>query len=584
MGRVLRTPDRQPLITGMVGPTPIALLATPGPAAAAAGMPFFTVAIEAYQPPGTALTPVLGWNLVPWNLLSLRPIGAGSTTKITASDMGYRTRAGDAGGVVPYPALIADSIQLDREIPLDPATTAAAAGGATVVLINDDGHLDGIASSMNADGRRAEIRRGTKVWDAGRGLFVDPSLADLDMVFAGVATPWFLDVTTLRVLLRDASYWLERPYQANLYTGAGGINGSTALTGIRIPRTRGGTAGHPVKNITPVLIDPVKLIYQYNDGPGAIVTLWEGAKATIAFSGDDTTDLFSGTTPPGTYRTDDTHGLFQLGSPPAYAITADVTGEFPVAGAVTTAAAIALAMLTEDLGLAAEFVDADSFAAADSAYPYIAGIYFHPDDAADGAAAVSRVLSGMHAKLIHARAGELRCCVLRALSGTETPVLTIGPHNSGEIVPVPLPATLDPPAVRVRVAWQHNHTVQASGLNPEAPAAQVQFAAASDSYAFFGSPAVAAQFARPNDLAPFGGSLLVRDDVDAVAADVGALWCARRRLFDVPLPLELGVGLDLGDVLRLRDLTGELRSGRLGQIVGTSLRSNEDMMTVRVLV
>jgi hypothetical protein len=47
------------------------------------------------------------------------------------------------------------------------------------------------------------------------------------------------------------------------------------LAGKRKPKTRGGTALNPVRNVTPTLIDPTNLIYQYSDGPGTVVNLYE---------------------------------------------------------------------------------------------------------------------------------------------------------------------------------------------------------------------------------------------------------------------------------------------------------------------
>ena len=50
------------------------------------------------------------------------------------------------------------------------------------------------------------------------------------------------------------------------YGGTGGYDGTEELEGVRKPKLRG-----LARNISPVLIDPVNLIYQYNDGPGQVL-------------------------------------------------------------------------------------------------------------------------------------------------------------------------------------------------------------------------------------------------------------------------------------------------------------------------
>jgi hypothetical protein len=340
-----------------------------------------------------------------------------------------------------------------------------------------------------------------------------------------------------------------------------------------------------------VLIDPVALIYQYNDAAGTVVNLYEGAALTITFSAD-TTNLYAGSTPAGQYRTDNSRGLFQLGSSPVHAITCDVTGQFPVAGVITKPGTIARYLLTEDLALPIANADTASFASADIRFPYTAGIYFHPSDAASGATAVSRVLAGFGAKLVTGRTGKLKCFVVRALAGTaaaiaqfDTTNIITKPDGTGGLVPVALPAEVSPPPYRLRCAYAHNYTVQTSDLNTaSATAAQLQFVATPDSYGSWSDGSIQLAYARPNDPDPFGGSLLVQADAQAVAEALGALWGVRRRIYDVTLPVEVGMLRDIGDVVRLVYPMDDLRGGKLGQIVGESFRSADDSIVLRVLV
>lgn len=587
MATVLRDEFGQPFTTGeFVGPTPQALLVDYlAQAGAVSGVPFHVVEIEAFQPASGAVSWPLSFGLVPWGVLSLTPAPEATTTTIRASDAGYRTKHSDAGGVQPYRATISGSIPINREIDLDPAIVAAAISWGQISLFNDDGQYDGQFSTFSVSGRSAKLYRGTKTWeDSPRGIWLDPAYADLVLLFAGVSQAWAMDVNTLAIKVRDASFWLERPYQQNTYGGAGAYDGDASLAGTRIPRTRGGTASHPVENVTPVLIDQANLIYQYNDGPGTVVNLYEGAATVFDPSDGDTSDLYTGAPTAGHYRTDNSRGLFQLASAPVHAITADVTGEFPTAGAKTNWADIARYIITEDMALSTTFVDTTSFSDAATNYAYTAGVYFGPDDNVDGVKAACRLIGAVGAKLIDGRDGKLQCFVLRALAGTETPALTITTANCSSVSPVAMPAALDPPPYRVRVAWNHNWTIQNGDFDGIAAASRQQFVASPDTYAVAANASITAAYAQPNDLAPFGGALLVSTDADAVASAVGALWSTKRYLFDVTLPTSLAIALDIGSVVRLIWPMSVLRNGALGQIVGERYETGAPSITFRVLV
>ncbi len=554
------------------------------------GLAFIIATIQATQPAaGTALVLPVSRNAVPWNANSLSAATVSAvavTTTIAASDVGYRSRNSDAGGVVPYPPLIVSSFQIDREINLDPTGTAAAWGWGSLTLSNDDGRFDAMVTSWNTDGRPMTLSRGLKTWDDQRGIWLDPPVSTLAPLFAGMSGPWILATNTLSVPVRDATYWIERPYQPNTYAGTGTYEGTASLTSTAVPRTRGGTSLNPVKNVTPVLIDPVNLVYQYNDAAGTVVTLYEGGKtgAGSYVSDGNVSNLYSGSVASGHFRTDNSRGLFQLGSQPIYTITADVTGEFPAAGAITNIVDIARYLLTEDLGLPIANLDTASFTVGALAYPYIGGIYFAPGDGADGATAVTRPLISLGAKLIPDRVGKLRFFALRALTGSETPSFTIDRTNCANVVPVALPANVDPPAYRVRMAWQHNNTVQTSGVNPTATATQLQFAAQPDTYAGFISATTSLKYLRPGDVGPIGGALLVQANAQTVANAIGALWSVRRRLYEVTMPVALAINIELGNIVRLVYPMDDLRNGQLGQIVGDKYDSSAATIVFRVLV
>lgn len=570
---------------------------------------FFAVEVSAFKPGSSGFTFDEGHGTHPHGTLAQFPDEIEASGTIYASDLGYRSASTDIDPTRPYPPLLDQAFQMVRQMNVDPADSAVAAAWGTINLTNADRRFDSIAASWNSDGRQVRILAGSKTLDPTLFIFADPEYSALSTFFVGIAQTWFLSDTQLQIPIRDATYWLETPLQSTTYDGSGTYGGNDALIGKPKPKARGGTGANPIRNITPTLIDPTNLIYQYNDGAGTVVSLYEGGATDITFA-SDTTDLYSGVTPAGQYRTDNSRGLFQLGSTPVRAITADVTGEFPVAGAVTTICAIAQYLMSEDLELPAGNIDVSSFQTANAAYPYTGGIYFSSDVNPDGVTAVGQVLGSIGAKLYPSFGGQLRVLVLRAIPDGTAPILVIDDTNAVSVTPVPLPTTLAPPIYRARVGYSHNYTVQTSGLNPTLTSTQLQDLAAADKYASSSSSTILTSYLHPNDLAPIVGAVLAKADAQSVADDLISLFAGRVRIYDVAMPrsavltgggvlesdsgaelqsdtgaiLVSGAPIDISDVVRIIWPMDDLGFGKLGQIIGESFTSSDDTLTLRVLV
>jgi hypothetical protein len=514
----------------------------------------------------------------PWGALTLLPQVFASTNTLRVSDGGYRTAPADAGGVVSYPPLIEEAFAFDRAVNLDLMQSNVGASWGSVQISNADRSFDTIVTSQNNDGRPVRILRGAKSIDTSRGLLLDPSYTTLSTVFAGVSTAWSLTETSLVVPLRDASYWFEQPIQTNLYQGTGGYEGPATLINTTKPKTRG-----TVFNVSPVLVDAANLIYQYTDGPGTVIALYEGGYPNRTSQGD-TTNLYAGSTTSGLYRTDNSRGLFQLGNTPTGQITVDCSGAFVAAGMPGSAADIARYLLAEDLAVPTGYIDPYSFGQAAHNYPYPAGVHFASGETVDGIAAVDRALSGFGGMLFPGRDGALHCLVLTAPAIGATPAAIYTTANAVSVVPTALPASLWPPPYRIRVGYQHNYTVQTSGLLGATTATQKQFLAQADRYAGTISGTIQTSYARPNDHEPIGGCLINYVDALAVSQYLMALWGTRRRLYAVEVPVDIGIARELGDVVRLVWPMDDLGGGKLGTIVGDSFRSADPTMTLRVLV
>lgn len=537
--------------------------------------PFFVVEIEASRP-GAAEDAAYGWGSAPWGDISLEATAAEETITIRASDLGYHTES----PVSVYAPLLAAGLTIDARVPLSPAQDGIVFGYGTISLINDGHQYDGLMALWNIDGRTVTIKYGVKTWDDTRGIFLDPVSDDLITLFTGVAGSWVLSEFLLTITLRDASYWMDRPLQRNAYAGTGTYEGDAELAGTLKPKTRGKAFNVPL-----TLIDRDNLIYQYNDGPGTVVALYEGAALTITFQAD-TTDLYTGTTTSGSYRTDNSRGLIQLGLEPAdnAALTATVIGHFPSAGEQLIAANIVRYLIAEDMELPSALLNTATFTTAATDYAYEAGWYWGPDAQVTGDAAAGKCLAAFGAKIVPAVDGSLRCIVLKAVTDDETPAAEYTTASIIDCPPRALPADINLPARRIRVAFQHNYTVQQNGILESATAAHRQFVQQSDRYAVWISTTNEIAYANAGDIAPFGGGLTTEADAQEVANRYGALFGARRWLFDIQMPLVEAVEREFGEVAFVTYPNHAMTTGARMRIVGRSIDTQQLSMTLTVLV
>lgn len=450
---------------------------------------------------------------------------------------------------------------------------------------------------------------------AARGIFVDPSYAALQDIFSGVGGPWQITDDRLSITLRDASYWLDRPLPRAAYAGSGGYEGTAALAGTLKPLVIGGVnaPSHPpvvaytaaVKNVTPVLIDPVNLIYQVSTNSCQIVTLYEGGLTGGIVFTSDVADLYTGSTASGHYRTAQGIGCFQLGSAPVHQITCDV---IDLALAMDGSTYVPVPQMIYYILVTLCGVPSSLVASADGVQISLigpqtisglslgnVGLFLGPNDAPTGAAVLSRILANLGGFLVPCADAKLRLYFPAALDGTEVVAASFDDHNvaSGGIVPVSLPAAVDPPPYRVRVGYDTNYTVQTSDLNATIDQTRKQFIAQPVLIGQANSSFLAAGLARANDLPVLGqaGCLLSSDgplagQVSAIAnaARIVGLWGVRRRTYDLTVPFQLAAGLDFGSVVLLTFGFDDLGSGKRGQIVGRSFSSQSGQIKLRVLV
>lgn len=585
-------------------PDPIVLSVDPDepqvpPAAALAtgdGALFYALEMEVYRP-GAPIVALYGWGTEAHGAPLPTDSPLESTETILASDLGYVTRATDPGGVRPYPALLRTAFEIDRRMPLGPAGTAAAAGWGSVVLSNAGRRWDGIASSRNADGRSVRLLAGRKRRDAARGIDVDPPRAALAPVFSGVGQPWALTEAELSVPLRDASYWLERPFQAATFDGSGQYDGTADLAGRRRPRARGGSPSLPIRDVSPVWTDRVNGVFCLSDAPGALLGVSEnGDPAQIQPQGGtlataQVADLYSGSTSAGHFRwTSRAEGLFvQLGSPTTGVITCDLTGHFPSGTAATTAAAIARLLLVEDLGLPPELMDGGTFTGLDAIRPWTAGDYWDGTSEVDGLSAAALFLASVGARLVPDRMGRLRAYPLRAIAADTRPAVAWDTARIVDCKPVPdrlQAAGVAPQPYRWRAAYGRCNTLITSNIDVDVTEARKGFLAEEYRFASWSSAAITAAYRRPRDPDAVVTRLLDGGDATLLATSLGALWSGDRapRLYAIELRIADALAREIGDIVQVTYPLDDLDGGRLGQIVGESLRSYDKTVTFEVLI
>ena len=559
----------------------------------AVGPIFYVAEITARLVTVTFTPPVYGIGVRPLGTLSPMSSTLSRTTSVFVSDVGYRgTPSG--GSLQVYPARLDQAFTLDRHMTLPPSGGVTAISAGSMTLINVGGTYDSVAGTLSTDGQPVRVLAGRRVMPAAdpRLMFLDPAYSTLSPAFVGMGQPWQLSEQTLEVPLQDATYWLQGPIQTSVYLGTGGLRGTPDLTGKTLPMLRGGTSSNPVRNMTPETVDPAYLIYQVSDGPGVVTNIYEGGygpnDGTHGYvNAGQVSDIYSASVPSGKWVwSSSASGLFiRLGSSPTYQITCDACGYFQDGGQAFTPLALALAIIRYQTLLDPSFIDFGTWSAADAAYSYTAGIFVAGGGTDTAISVVSTLLGSIGAKLIANRAGLLRPFVLRAPVAGATPRGHFTTANVSTLTAQALDASLDPPPYRWRVGYQRLYTVQTTSLSPQIVNLSTKiYLAAQDRYAVWTGGGIFNAVSRPTDPDPVAGALLNQADAQSVANDLGTLWGVKRRSYAVTVPIEVGIGFDLGDNIMLSWPTGPLTPSAVGQIVGEQFRGGDATTTFTVLV
>lgn len=457
------------------------------------------------------------------------------------SDTGFITGPNDDPANSYYEGRARNPLVLLRRIALSPESSIDGIQTGDIELENQDGALDNILAENAIDGQDVRILIGR----------TSDSYADFVEVYRGVGAGWS-GGDRIKIAVRDSSFMLELPVQPNTYAGTGTAEGDTELKGRRIPVTVG-----QANNVTPVLIDRVKLIYQYHDGSvNALSAVYDQGKV-IALD-TDTTDLWAGSTTAGKHRSDVVDGLFQLGSSPAGEITCDVRGN-NTGGYVNTVAECALRLLRGHTGIGRRFIDEGSFASLAVTVAGVAG--YHVSGRETAREVLSILMRGIGAYWFMRRDGRIR---VQRLAEPEIfgELLRLGVNDILSLEQVQLPPSIFPPNFRRTIGYEKNWTVQTSDYEGTISDARQLFLARE--WATTAASDTSVQTKHPNATDPplVPSHLENKADADTLASFLLDLHGAERQMLEITLGPP-GFEIDMGDTILVTWPRYGLGSGKL---------------------
>lgn len=201
------------------------------------------------------------------------------------------------------------------------------------------------------------------------------SYSDKVEVFRGIIDDIDYDENTITFRIRSRAYLLDKLIQDNRYTGVGDESGFVELAGRPIPISYG-----VCRNIEPVIVDSVNLIYQVHDGEiQSIDEVRDRGNPSILPFGDypNFAALIAAVVPAGYYATCLKEGLIRLQSNPAGRITLDLHGAI-LAGGFSAKAGDILKDIAQNRASITSF-DNTAIASLNSMVPGEIGVFLKDD-------------------------------------------------------------------------------------------------------------------------------------------------------------------------------------------------------------
>lgn len=469
------------------------------------------------------------------------------------STHGFTSKSTDTPASRYYDASLSERVEVERRIYGRDGVAGLARVEARALIINANGELDDLLERYALDGRAARLLLGRP----------KEARANFGAVASCIVQLATVGLKALEIQLSDGLARLDVPLNATTYLGTGGLEGGADLAGK--PKPKG--YGH-VFNVSPPLVDSVKLIYQVNDGAISDVPMVYDRQVELVKGSDyaSQTELEATAPAAGNYRVWKGGGFFRIGSAPAGQVTADVLGDATDTGYVNKTADIVKRILLFQAVLDAAETDAASFAALNVSAPAEVGIW-RGAELSTVREVVEELLAGVGAFGGFNRLGLFTVGLVAAASGAA--VASFDATQIGDPIREPMPADIHPVVWRARVAWQKNYTVQ-SDLAAGVTAARRAFAAQAERIAV--KDDVTAKSRRPlaKEYGPHGNLYALQADANTEAQRLLDLWKADRKLYRLPLPA-IALNRDLGEVVNIKHPRLGLTAGRDVRILGHRL-------------
>lgn len=471
-------------------------------------------------------------------LIEVSPLIAGVETTLYLSTHAYVTGASDTPANTAYSSVVNASPRFTERLSL---TGQGGLSGGDVEIDNPNGERDTWLNYVWTN-------RPIKAWVG------DPRWprSDFRLVCDGVAANLDSKASDkLNILLRDNLQRLNTPVSEEK------LGGTTPNKDMVRPLLFG-----ECSNVTPLLIDPVNLVYQIHNGP--VESIFE-----VRDNGQ-----------PITVTVNAAAGTFSLTGSPVGAITVSAQGDKP-SGVYSNTISKLIQRIVTGYGKAGDaFTTADldtaNLAAFDTACPQPVGVYLQNRE--NVLTTINALASSVGAQAVMSRTGKLRLFQI-ALPASGTPTLITEAHVYAPNGRSSLAISSRPPVVAaVKLGYCQNWTVQ-SGLLTSIPAQHKDLFALDWLTATASDSSVKATYRLNSDPVQFNTCLLRNSDAQAEASRQLNLWKVPRTVFKFTgtAPLLL---LELGGAVTLRHHRFNLAAGVSGMVVSLT----PDWLTRRVEV
>lgn len=450
----------------------------------------------------------------PFGTLSFGEFNMGYTGGVNPqylSDLGFITEPTDTPSSVYFIAQVDNPLQIDVSVLSGDDFAANSPSYGAIRIQNGNGKLDHLAG-YHWNGRRVVVKAGAV------GFKYD----EFAIVFDGIASGIEADDDTVTINIKDNRAKTDLLLAPSLYLGTGGLEGGEDIEGKPKPLCFG-----EAYNIEPILIDPVNLIYQVNDG--SIESVLNVRDSGIALTnGGNYSNILTAPVSAGNFVTQLSGGYIKLGSTPAGRVTADIEGD-NIDGYSNTINEIVTKIVTKRLGASAlqeTEIDQGSMNALSS----IGTVGYYITEPTTASEVIDDLITSTGCYWTFSRQGQLLAGVLEEPNNPTYEVTETNVDESG----ISLPSVIAP-AWRISVAYSPVWTVQqADELGGGTTDADRTFLSEEYRYVVSENRSVRTKNSQSIEKI-FYTKLANRADAEALLARLERVYSEKRKLYRVPI-------------------------------------------------